>query len=179
MRCKICGDKFEPKYFLQKSCLNPPCILAWNKKAIEKKQKEDKKKWNRKKKKIKDSLKTKSDYLNELQKIFNQFIRLRDKGSVCISCQKPPKKENAGHYRSVGACPELRFEELNVHLQCEHCNTYLHGNAIEYRKNLINKIGLKKVEWIEKDHETKHYTVPELKEMKKYYRNKINKLKNN
>ena len=98
---------------------------------------------------------------------------MRDKNLLCISCQKPPKKRNAGHYRSVGACPELRFEELNCHMQCEHCNTYLSGNLIEYRKNLILKIGVEKVEFLESKHEPKKYTIDEIKEIKAKYKQKL------
>lgn len=86
---------------------------------------------------------------------------------------KESKKENAGHYRSVGSCPELRFEPLNVHLQCEYCNTYLHANLINYRINLIKKIGIKKVEWIEGKHDPKRYTKEQLIDLKEYYKNKI------
>jgi hypothetical protein len=28
-RCKICRDKFEPKYFLQKACIKPKCLAEW------------------------------------------------------------------------------------------------------------------------------------------------------
>ncbi len=101
--------------------------------------------------------------MKEAQTIFNTWIRLRDKGNLCISCDKICKKENAGHYKSVGGFPELRFEPLNVHLQCEYCNTYLHGNLIEYRKRLIKKIGLEKAEWLEKKHDPKKYTIEKKK----------------
>jgi len=30
-RCKICRDKFESRYFLQKACLNPACLAEWAK----------------------------------------------------------------------------------------------------------------------------------------------------
>ena len=98
---------------------------------------------------------------------------MRDAGSNCISCGKKCKKENAGHYRSVGSCPELRFEPLNVHLQCEYCNTYLHGNLINYRINLIKKIGVEKVEWIESNHDPKRYTKEQIEELKNIYKTKI------
>ena len=169
MRCKICREKFEPKFFLQKTCFNTECILEYSK--------QDKaKKWKVEKKFRKEALKTRSDHLNELQVIFNKCIRLRDKGNNCISCNKPAKKENAGHYRSVGSCPELRLEPLNVHLQCEYCNTYLHANLIKYRINLIHKIGLNSVEWLEGNHEPKKYSIEEIKELKILYKQKIKEL---
>ena len=157
-------------YFLQKTCLEPKCIIAWNKKV-----KADK--WNKEKKILKEKLKTKGDYEKELQTVFNAFIRLRDKGDNCISCGNKCKKENAGHYRSVGSCASLRFEELNVHLQCEYCNTHLHGNLINYRISLINKIGLESVEYLESFNDLKKYSIDELKGLKELYKLKIKNLK--
>ena len=168
-RCKVCKDKFEPKYFLQKTCFDPSCILEW-------KNKVKAKEWKQEKKVLKDKLKTNSDHVKELQVIFNKFIRARDKGLNCISCGNPAKKENAGHYRSAGGSPEYRFNEKNVHLQCEYCNTFLHGNLIEYRKGLIKKIGLEEVEKLESKTEAKKYSILELIEMKVIYKDKIKKL---
>ncbi|MBV1928304.1 MAG: recombination protein NinG [Gammaproteobacteria bacterium] len=172
-RCKTCKDKFEAKVFLQKNCmLKPECIEA----ELQHKKKLKQKSWNKEKAVRKEALKTRTDYLKELQVVFNKFIRLRDKGNNCISCNKPAKKENAGHYRSVGGNPELRFEESNCYLQCEYCNTYNHGNLINYRINLIKKIGIDKVEWLEGKHEPKNYTVEELKGLKVMYKLKIKQL---
>lgn len=125
----------------------------------------------------KEALKSRSDWMREAQTEFNKWVRLnnilwfivRGEQVVCISCKKPPKKMNAGHYRSVGGNPELRFEPLNNHLQCEYCNTYLSGNLIDYRINLIKKIGLDKVEWLEGPHEPKKYTIDDIKEIKSRY----------
>jgi len=168
-RCKVCKDKFKAKYFLQKVCLEPSCILEW-------KNKVKAKEWKQEKKVLKEKLKTNSDHVKELQVIFNKFIRARDKGLNCISCGNPAKKENAGHYRSAGGSPEHRFNEKNVHLQCEYCNTFLHGNLIEYRKGLIKKIGLEEVEKLESKTEARKYSIPELIEMKVIYKDKIKKL---
>ena len=176
MRCKSCGKIFKPKYFLNKYCNDDICQNLMIKEALKKSKAKKVKEWNKEKKVRKEALKTLSDYKKELQVIFNKFIRLRDKGLNCISCNKPAKKENAGHYRSVGGNPELRFEELNNNLQCEYCNTYLHGNLIDYRINLIKKIGIEKVEWLEGKHDPKHYTIEQIKGLKVMYRLKIKQL---
>jgi len=78
-------------------------------------------------------------------KHFNQYIRNRDAGDVCISCRKY-KPLQAGHYYSAGHYSALRFNENNVHGQCIRCNMFLSGNLNEYRKNLIHKIGVEEVE---------------------------------
>jgi len=115
---------------------------------------------------------------------FNAFIRERDKGSLCISCGRMPNYSDhiggsgihAGHYRSVGACPELRFEELNVHIQCVHCNIHKSGNAIDYRIGLVKKIGAKNVDWIEGPHNPKKYSIEDLKEIAATYKVKLSEL---
>ena len=101
-----------------------------------------KKDWNVEKKERKEKLKTKSDYLNDFQKVFNKFIRDRDKDKPCISCDKPLiNKFDAGHYFTVGAYPNLRFNEDNVHGQCVACNRDKHGNLLEYTESLPKRIG--------------------------------------
>jgi len=78
---------------------------------------------------------------------FKKYIRERDEGMNCISCNS--KGNQAGHYFSAGHYPELRYSTDNVNLQCTKCNLYLHGNLIEYRKGLIKKIGLERLERLE------------------------------
>ena len=108
------------------------------------------------------------------QQVFNKYIRQRDAGLNCISCDKPCKKENAGHYFSSGGHANVRFDENNCHLQCEYCNTFLHGNLILYGVNLEKKIG--KDEFIilrEKAYEVKKFTKIELKELLLTYKQKL------
>jgi Bacteriophage Lambda NinG protein len=116
--------------------------------------------------------KPRSKWLQEAQNAFNAFIRARDAGLGCISCGSRTGKMNAGHYLSVGARPELRFEPLNVHLQDERCNTYLHGNLIAYRVELINRIGRAAVDKLEGHHPPKKYTIDDLRTIKDTYRAK-------
>lgn len=113
---------------------------------------------------------TRGDELRKAQKAFNSFIRARDSGNPCISCGRDTGcKINAGHYRSVGSCPELRFNEDNVHLQCEQCNNFKSGNIRKYRTGLIEKIGLERVEFLEGPHDAKHYSIEEIKSINRRY----------
>jgi len=87
----------------------------------------------------------------KLQILFNEFIRLRDLSGdhfKCISCGqiKSERFMHAGHYYAVGSYEGLRFDEDNCHGQCNHCNTFLHGNLIEYRENLPERIGFARFE---------------------------------
>jgi len=111
-----------------------------------------------------------SRQLKEAQKAFNEFIRLRD-GNKCISCGKIVSGQiHAGHYRTVKAAPQLRFNQFNCHSQCAQCNNYMSGNIVEYRINLVKKIGIKKVEWIESMNDYKKLTTEEIRSIKNYYK---------
>lgn len=125
----------------------------------------------------KQRVKTRGAHVLELQAAFNEWIRCRDAEQPCISCGSYAGQWHAGHYRSVGSCPELRFEPDNVHRQCAACNTTLAGNLAAYRVNLIAKIGLERVEWLEGPHSPKKLTLPEIQEMKAFYRAEVRRLK--
>lgn len=148
------------------------------KRNYEKKIQSEKKEQRRSLNILKKELKSHSEWLNDLQKVFNEYIRLRDKDKPCVSCgtNAPNKQYDAGHYRSVGAHPELRFDENNVHKQCRRCNGYWGGNLIEYRKELINRIGIEEVERLEGYNPPFKLTIPEIKEKIKYYKQKTKEL---
>lgn len=167
-KCKNCGDKFTPVSFNRKYCIENKCNDVY----YEELKKKMFKSWNKEKKVKKENLQTVQELMKLTQIIFNRWIRERDKEQPCISCgNTKPKKVNAGHFVASGKSKFLTFNEDNVHLQCEYCNTHLHGNLIDYRINLINKIGLERVEWLEANrHETKKYTREELKEIQKKYK---------
>jgi hypothetical protein len=169
-RCKHCKQKFEPIKFLQKYCLNDECVRVWV-------ESEKAKQWKVKKQKMKNDLETVQELIKATQIIFNKYIRLRDKGQVCISCQKKPLKENCGHFFNANNHWNVRFSELNCHLQCEHCNTYLSGNLIEYQRNLIHKIGIENYNELEAEaRKTRKFTKDELKEIINIYKLKIKQL---
>lgn len=79
------------------------------------------------------------------QSVFNKWIRARDEGQQCISCDSY-NTSDASHYYSAGKHNNLRFNEDNVWLSCRRCNYYMSGNLIPYRERLIKKIGLERVE---------------------------------
>ena len=172
-KCKYCKSLFDPITFLQKNCFDPNCVTEW---IQETKQKT----WQKKKAKLKLDLMTIQDYIKLAQQVFNKFIRLRDAGKNCISCNKKPLKENAGHFYNANNHWNVRFNEDNVHLQCEYCNTYLHGNLIEYRSNLINKIGNTKFVILEAESKkTRKFSIEDLKEIISIYKDKIKNFENN
>lgn len=169
-RCKHCKDKFEPIRFLHKYCLKDECIKAF---VAEVKEKT----WKETKTRMKNDLKTTQDWLKEAQSIFNKYIRLRDEGLLCVSCNTIPKKRNCGHFYSQGGHSNVRFDEDNCHLQCEHCNTYLSGNLLNYQIGIEKRIGAERlIELQGKAHLEKRWSVEELKELIRVYKNKVKQL---
>ena len=173
MRCKNCKEVFEPKQFNRKYCTKDECNNIY----FEVLKDQMFKRINKEKKVKKENLKTVQELLKLTQIVFNKWIRKRDEGQPCLMCLNPnPKKVNACHYFSSGGHKNVCFDPMNVHLGCEYCNTFLHGNLIPYRKNLIKKIGRKEFKALEsRAHKTRKYTREELKEIiqkyKKLYKN--------
>ncbi|MBC3948335.1 recombination protein NinG [Pseudomonas folii] len=126
----------------------------------------------------KEKLKTRSDHMRDTQQAFNEWVRARDADLPCISCGRHHEGQyHSGHYRTVGANPELRFEPLNAWKQCAPCNNHLSGNLINYRIALLQRIGEEKVLWLEGPHEPKKYTIDELKALTAHYRALTKELK--
>ncbi|AUZ46559.1 recombination protein NinG [Pseudomonas fluorescens] len=185
-KCKnpACGISFPPQRLGQAVC-SPKCGLAI-KDVNQAKARKSLAQVNRREIKVrKEKLKSRADHLREAQAAVNAYVRLRDAYLPCISCDSAPNDNDlmtgsrwdAGHYRSVGACPELRFEPLNIHRQCVKCNRNLSGNAVEYRIRLVVRIGAEKVAWLEGQHAPCKYTVEEIKAIKAKYRAMTRELK--
>ena len=127
-----------------------------------------------------DAMQTRPQLLKKAQTAFNAYIRARDKCKPCISCDKPldggANTFDAGHYRSVGSAPHMRFVEDNCHGQCKHCNNWLSGNHVEYRKRLLDRIGERQLELLESDNTLRKYTKEGLEEIAKHYREETRRL---
>lgn len=176
--CKACGGKFKPSFNSTQVVCSPKCALAHAPANQQKARKAIDQRERREVKVRKEKLKSRGDYMREAQQAFNAWVRLRDADQPCISCGRHHQgKYDAGHYRTTAACPELRFDPLNVHKQCSPCNTQLSGNIVEYRLELIRRIGQERVDWIEGPHEAKRYTIEDLKAIKALYRQKLKDLR--
>lgn len=175
-KCDECRHEFIPFRSTQKVC-SPPCAQ----KLAEKKRAKVERAQDRQKR---ESLKTRSQWTKEAQIAFNAFIRQRDAGKPCICCGGIPMEStaigggfDAGHYRSVGSAPHLRFVEHNCHGQSKRCNRYGSGRAVDYRRGLINRIGIAAVEGLEADQAERKYTIEDLKAIKATYKAKLAELK--
>ena len=179
-KCKICKEQFKKLRMTQKVCGKIECAAAFGKQETERKAA---KKEREETKVRKEKLKDRRDYIREAKTAMHAYVRARDAGKQCISCDKwlPVESKlgggfDAGHFRSVGSAKHLEFDERNIHGQCKHCNNYLAGNALEYRKGLIQRYGIEFVEGLENDNEPRKLTIDDLKEIKSKYREKLKSL---
>lgn len=172
-KCRVCKELFTPRSAWAKAC---SISCAQEHVRLEKAKKD-----RQERQKGLQALKTKSDWLKDVERVFNEFIRIRDllAGHGCISCGRHnAERWNAGHFKSVGAFPELRFNEDNVHLQCARpCNKDQGGNIHNYRIGLLARIGEERVALLEGPHELPKWTIDELKALRDHYRAKLKQLK--
>lgn len=177
IKCSHCRRKFFPERENQEVCSD---VCAEKKvKKLRKAQKAAERLADKQKR---EEQKTLPKLKKEAQDQFNRYVRLRDAGKPCICCGAPlgfgevGGGYDAGHFRSVGTAPNLRYDERNVHAQRKYCNRRLAGRAVEYRIGLIERIGLEAVEALEADNSVRKYTREELAEIRDRYRQKANEL---
>lgn len=168
-KCKHCKSLFTPISSLHVACSLPCAVAIGKAKEAKESAKADRAK--------REKLKTRSQWLKEAQVAFNAYIRARDKDHPCISCGKRDASSwDAGHYRTVKAAPQLRFNEDNCHKQCVPCNQHKSGNLIEYRIGLAMRIGSAQVEALETNNEILRLTIEDAKRIKQTYKDKLKSL---
>ena len=96
------------------------------------------------------------------QSAVNAYVRARDEGMPCISCGEM-KPLQAGHYWSVGARPELRFNEANIHGQCSRCNVDLAGNREAFRAGIVDRLGSELADCLDTPAPAQKFTLDDLK----------------
>lgn len=170
--CKSCRTKFTPVRPLQRVC-SPSCAFKVAEQARAKEE-------ARKLRERKEQAKPLTALANEAQAAFNALRRHEDllAGYGCISCGTHNAIQwHAGHYRTVKAAKQLRFERDNVHLQCSQCNNHDSGNVVEYRINLVKRIGVERVEALESNNEVKRWSREELLQVKRDSKARLSELK--
>lgn len=176
--CKQCKGPFMPRSPLQRVC-GIKCAMDYanaHRTAAVKRERAAERKAIRE---AKAKAKTRAQWMKEAQAAVNAYVRARDAHLPCISCGRMHQGQwHAGHYRSVGSAPHLRFDaDRNIWRQCQPCNTHLHGNAIAYRAGLIARIGLEAVEALEADQTARKYTVDDLRQIKAEFAGKLKEIK--
>ena len=184
-RCANCRKPFTKLRMTMKVCGAECGEIYGRKVALEKADKQKRKEAKADRldtRERKEKLKSKSDVVKEVQVIVNRYVRERDlkAGYGCISCgaQSSPRWD-AGHFRSVGSAPHLRFDaDRNIHLQCAKCNTYLAGHLLAYRDELPKRIGIPAFDSLMADQRPRHYTKEDLQGIKACFRERLKELKN-
>lgn len=122
--------------------------------------------------------------LKNTVRVCHEYIRLRDYGKNCISCNEPYlKNHQAGHFYKAELFSTIKFDELNIHGQCVKCNIRKEGNESEYRVNLPKRIGVDNFNKLNHLASLEKKTLfkwdrEELKKIRTYYNNKIKEFKN-
>lgn len=187
-KCKApsCGLKFQPERQMQETCCIKCAIELTNLKRankavkdaadVSKKERAAKREASKKTKEYRDN-----NYPHQFE-LTKQVVQrwaggVRDAGKPCISCSTTNGVQYAGgHYRTVGANPELALDTRNIHRQCnKRCNCELGGNihgamnTHGYVVGLVNRYGQDFVDWLDGPHEQKKYTCDQLREIRAYY----------
>jgi len=173
-KAKSCGTMFTPARPLA-VCCSPMCALEV---VRERREREAKKAAAKDRVETRAKLKRRSDFLREAQISVNKYVRMRDYGKGCISCEKSPEwsgQWHASHFRSVGAASSLRFNLWNIHKSCSVCNNWKSGNISEYAPRLIEKIGKEKFEYLLSQNRIERYSIEYLVRMKSIFNKKANR----
>lgn len=176
--CK-CGAEFIQYNTTQNLCVE--CLIIKGRKIAVKNSKVAVRIKKRKLKEDKEAIKPLKYWADKAQVAFNAYIRARD-GKICISCgtQKPDIQYCAGHYRTRKAASQLRFNEDNVHSQCNnYCNMQNSGNIPAYRPALIAKIGQERHDALINNNEVKRWKKEECQAIESEYKAKLKEILNN
>ena len=159
-KCRVCRKDFQPYRCLQQVCSFECEVKLGELAAAKSKAKREKAERvadlaSRKILKIKiEQIKPLSYWAGKAQAAVNAYRRALLADEPCISCGRHHQGQyHAGHFVSRGASPALRYTHDNIWKQCQPCNTSLSGNLLNYRKALVARIGIERVEWLEGPHE--------------------------
>lgn len=173
-RCKVCREPTTKRFGLTVLCSVEHAVQYAQAKR-DKVQAIESKKLHRAQKEAVRPLKW---YADRAREACHEYIRTRDANEPCISCGRHHGgKWNAGHFRPSGVNAALRYDEKNIHKQCEPCNSSLSGNLLNYRIGLVRKIGESAVIELEQNSEVRKYTKEELIDIRKHYQKKLKELK--
>lgn len=149
--CKVCDEPFRQSNSLHVIC-SPRCAIrlpVFNRKEEKAKARADR----ASDKKRREALKTRSEWMQEAQTVVNRYVRTLalSRGEGCYTCGARPAQKfggtyDAGHFRSVGSAPHLRFWIPQIRLQCVSCNRHKGGMALAFRAALVRDHGQ---EWVE------------------------------
>lgn len=176
-KCKVCRSEFKPTLPKQVVC-GVDCSAALAVSIRLKNERKEAKRQAAADRAQLQEMKSNSELADDAQKAVNKYVNLKCKHLPCICCGKSPYEgvRHAGHYKSRGSNSFLRFHLWNIHTCCYSCNVSKSGNIIEYRPNLIKKIGIEKVEFLENAPRSRIYSDEYLIRLKKIFQRKCARL---
>lgn len=85
---------------------------------------------------------------DKIDKVFNEYIRLRD--GACVICGNIESLQ-CSHYWGKKARPAVRWDELNAHAMCAKCHfLHHHGHEAIYADFMYTQYGKGKVDELTK-----------------------------
>lgn len=191
-KCRNCKERFnktDPKnpYCKKKECQKVHRDIV-NEKLYQKamknlnKIKNQNKIWKQELTEEKAKKKNKNTLSNlkiNVRTVCHEYIRLRDKGKPCVSCDKEwDSSFQAGHLYKAELYSLLKYDERNIHGQCQGCNLQKNGNESSYHLNIFSRISeedyndIKEIAAQEKKTNFK-WDREELNKIREYYKQKI------
>ena len=186
-RCPHCKAKLE-----QGQRIHAECITPWADAQAEK-AKRAQAKMARAAAKVerasirarKEAIKPRAKWLAECQAIVNRYVRLLalSRGEGCYTCGATPTQKfggtyDAGHFRSVGSAPHLRYWIPQIKLQCIPCNRHKGGMALAFRERLVRDHGEDWVARLEAMQHIAKFDVDYLKRFKAVMGKKLRRMEN-
>ena len=168
-KCRNCKAEFEPRFNSTQVACSTPCAIELARKKVKKQYRAQTTKLR---KEFLDNDKT--HWKQKAARACHEYIRARD-GSHCISCgeDRPGNQIHAGHMRTRAAASQLQFHWANINSQCSRCNLNLSGNLLEYRRHLVDKVGLELVEYLENENSVYVWTVDDYKEVTEHFKGQL------
>lgn len=180
LKCRQCGERFDRVGMLQINggnfCSFDHAAEYGRAKALKTRQAEFRKKTATMKREHNESdLKVRK---NAARKACHDYIKARDLGKPCICCSESLGDVfHAGHWHPSNMNPFIRYHEDNIHGQRVDCNYFKGGDSGSYAKNLIEKIGQERFDWLEENKSKPiKRTAEDYKEIEQYYKNKLKQL---
>ena len=184
-RCPHCKGKLDAGQRIHVECIQPwsEAQEAKAQRAHAKAQRMAAKVERAETRRRKEAIKPRAKWLSECQAIVNRYVRLLalSRGDGCYTCGAMPSQKfggtyDAGHFRSVGSAPHLRYWIPQIKLQCIPCNRHKGGMALAFRAHLVRDHGEAWVANLEAMQNTAKFDVNYLKRFKAVMGKKLRRL---
>lgn len=126
-KCKVCGNRYTPKYNQLEPCPTYECRLVLYKKADKKLAAMEAKRRREEKKALKEQH---MDYKKMLQFEVQKIARLIDFKCLCLARNIVPRQAHGGHLFSRGSNANMSFNLHNIFLQSAASNHFQNDDGL-------------------------------------------------